>query len=230
MGRGTRFAGAWKFRETSCAWPAFLPSRWTSNNGNTPAAGVLAAGLVIEADQYRTADEAKRALSQLKRSYGKDAGTARVNGHDAYFGTDGGKYALLAFTDGEEMGLMGAKQLDPGLISAKEGLCFDTSENVGTVTIAAPTYLRYEIEVLGRAAHSGIAPEKGLNAISLAAEIVRGVERGTYLIIPGFISKVYARIKSLVPGLFFAIIDSDVAKARRQRLEAGGREPAEEPE
>jgi len=84
----------------------------------------------------------------------------------------------FVFTDGEEMGLMGAKKLDYSLLTAGEGLCFDTSEDVGNITIAAPTYIRYEIEVLGRAAHSGIEPEKGLNAVKLMAEIVRKLPTG----------------------------------------------------
>lgn len=68
-----------------------------------------------------------------------------------------------------------------------------------------------------------IAPE------AVAAEIVRGVERGRYFIIPGAISKVYFRLKGLLPGLFFAITDGDVAKARSERLK-GLAGPADERE
>jgi tripeptide aminopeptidase len=84
----------------------------------------------------------------------------------------------FVFTDGEEMGLVGAKRLVPGLVTAREGLCFDTSGRPGSVYIAAPTYDRYEIEVFGRAAHSGIEPEKGLNAIRIMAEIVGRIPGG----------------------------------------------------
>jgi 3-dehydrosphinganine reductase len=53
---------------------------------------------------------------------------------------------------------------------------------------------------------------------AVAAEIVRAVETGKYYVIPGALGKVYFRLKGLLPGLFFAITDGDVAKARKQRL------------
>jgi 3-dehydrosphinganine reductase len=67
-----------------------------------------------------------------------------------------------------------------------------------------------------------IAPEV------VAEEIVRGVERNRYYVIPGLVSKVYFRLKSLLPGLFFAVTDGDVAKARKQRLGQTAEEPAAE--
>lgn len=51
----------------------------------------------------------------------------------------------------------------------------------------------------------------------VADEIVRGVEKGRYYVIPGILGKVYFRLKGLLPGLFFLITDGDVAKARAQR-------------
>lgn len=51
----------------------------------------------------------------------------------------------------------------------------------------------------------------------IARAIVRAVERGTYLVVPGLLSKVYFRLKGLIPELAFAIVDSDVRKARRER-------------
>ncbi len=55
-------------------------------------------------------------------------------------------------------------------------------------------------------------------APSVVAEaIVAGVERGRYLIIPGFISRFYRLLKGNALWLFFAITDSDVAAARKER-------------
>ncbi len=54
-----------------------------------------------------------------------------------------------------------------------------------------------------------IAPEK------VGEAIVRGVERGNYLIIPDALSATYYRLKGAVPELFYAITDGDVTKARR---------------
>ncbi len=58
---------------------------------------------------------------------------------------------------------------------------------------------------------------KPIPAEKVAAAIVRGVERGTYLIIPDALSAFYFRLKGLLPELFFAIVDGDVAKARKAR-------------
>lgn len=57
-----------------------------------------------------------------------------------------------------------------------------------------------------------IAPEM------VATEIVRTVESGRYLVVIGGMSKAYFRLKGLVPELFFTIMDSDVGRARRQRM------------
>jgi 3-dehydrosphinganine reductase len=71
---------------------------------------------------------------------------------------------------------------------------------------------------------------KAIQPEAVAAEIVRAVETGRYFVIPGFISKLYFRLKGILPGLFFAITDGDVAKARKERLAGASVEPAAEHE
>ena len=57
--------------------------------------------MVIVAEQFRNADAAKLAFQhQVKQSYTKDVETLKINGHDAYFGTDGKRFAAIGFTDG----------------------------------------------------------------------------------------------------------------------------------
>lgn len=51
----------------------------------------------------------------------------------------------------------------------------------------------------------------------VAEALVRGVERGTYLIVPGALSKFYRVLKANALWLFFLITDSDVKAARRAR-------------
>lgn len=69
-----------------------------------PKSGSDAESLVIVAEQFRTADEAKLALkSQVKQRYPKNAETISVNGHEAYFGSDGKRFAVIAFTSGTAM-------------------------------------------------------------------------------------------------------------------------------
>jgi len=69
-----------------------------------PGATSKTASLVIAAEQFRDATSAKNALgSQVKTHYSRDASTVSVNGHSAYFGTDGRRFAVLSFTDGTVM-------------------------------------------------------------------------------------------------------------------------------
>lgn len=59
---------------------------------------------VIVAEQDKTSTGAKAALKrQVQQAYPEDSDTLKVNGHDAYFGTDGRRYAILGFTDGSVM-------------------------------------------------------------------------------------------------------------------------------
>jgi 3-dehydrosphinganine reductase len=58
---------------------------------------------------------------------------------------------------------------------------------------------------------------KPIPAEKVAAAIVRGVDRGKYLIIPDALSAFYFRLKGLLPELFFMIVDGDVKKARKAK-------------
>lgn len=75
----------------------------------------------------------------------------------------------FVITTCEEIGLIGAKALDPSLIKAKEGYALDSS-GFARVIIAAPAANRLSIIVKGIAAHAGLHPEWGVNAIALAAQ------------------------------------------------------------
>ncbi|MHB8788864.1 MAG: M20/M25/M40 family metallo-hydrolase [Desulfobulbaceae bacterium] len=75
----------------------------------------------------------------------------------------------IILTTCEEIGLLGAKNLDPALIRARIGYALD-STGFGTVITGAPAANRLEITVRGVAAHAGLHPEWGVNAISLAAQ------------------------------------------------------------
>ncbi|MBI4312670.1 MAG: M20/M25/M40 family metallo-hydrolase [Chloroflexi bacterium] len=84
----------------------------------------------------------------------------------------------VVFTRGEEIGLVGAKNLDFSLIKAKRGVVFDGNGPPSKITIASPTYTGFDVEVKGRAAHAGAEPEKGISAIRIAAEIISGLPQG----------------------------------------------------
>lgn len=84
----------------------------------------------------------------------------------------------ILFTSAEEKGLCGARNMDVSALRSRWGLVTDVSGPVGKIVIAAPSHDVYELHVTGRAAHAGIEPEKGLNAIRVASEIISSVPDG----------------------------------------------------
>jgi tripeptide aminopeptidase len=83
----------------------------------------------------------------------------------------------IVFTICEELGLLGARHLDLDRVRARRGLVFD-SDAVGMVFTRAPGSNHIEIVVRGRAAHAGMAPEEGVNAIQVAADAVGRMRLG----------------------------------------------------
>jgi tripeptide aminopeptidase len=83
----------------------------------------------------------------------------------------------LVLTVCEEIGLLGAKNLDYSLISATYGYALDATDTEGIIT-RAPSANRLEFKVHGKDAHAGAAPEKGINAILLASKAIAGLELG----------------------------------------------------
>jgi len=59
---------------------------------------------------------------------------------------------------------------------------------------------------------------KPVPAEKVADAIVRAVDRNKYLVIPDALSAFYFRLKGLLPEVFYAIVDGDVKKARRERV------------
>jgi tripeptide aminopeptidase len=83
----------------------------------------------------------------------------------------------VVFTICEEVGLQGAKHLDLGPVRARRGLVFD-SDAVGFAFTRAPGAKLIEVVVHGRAAHAGMAPERGISAIRVAAEAIAAMRLG----------------------------------------------------
>ncbi|WP_430785404.1 M20/M25/M40 family metallo-hydrolase [Virgibacillus flavescens] len=81
-------------------------------------------------------------------------------------------------TAGEESGLVGAKALDPSLIKAKYGYAIDSNGEVGDIIVAAPTQAKIFTVMRGKTAHAGVAPEKGISAITLAARAISRMPLG----------------------------------------------------
>jgi tripeptide aminopeptidase len=83
----------------------------------------------------------------------------------------------LLFTTCEEIGLLGAKNFDPGLLLATMGYALD-STGIDQVIIGAPAANHLAITISGRAAHAGLNPEQGINAIQLAARALANMDLG----------------------------------------------------
>jgi tripeptide aminopeptidase len=83
----------------------------------------------------------------------------------------------IVLTVCEEIGLLGAKHLDLSLINAEYGYALDATDTEGIVT-RAPSANRLEFKIHGKDAHAGAAPEKGINAISLASKAIAKLEIG----------------------------------------------------
>jgi len=77
----------------------------------------------------------------------------------------------LVLTVSEEIGLQGARYLDYSLLKSTFGYALDTTDTDVIVT-RAPALNRIEIQMHGRDAHAGVAPEAGINAIHLAAKAI----------------------------------------------------------
>ncbi|WHX39223.1 tripeptidase T [Mesobacillus sp. AQ2] len=81
-------------------------------------------------------------------------------------------------TVGEESGLVGAKALDSSLVKAKYGYALDSDGKVGNIIVAAPTQAKVSAVIHGKTAHAGVAPEKGVSAITIAAKAVARMPLG----------------------------------------------------
>src|ERR687896_871695 len=84
----------------------------------------------------------------------------------------------LLFTTCEELALAGAKAFERGRLRAEFGYVFDHASPVGEIVTASPTYYRVDADFRGQAAHAGIRPENGRNAIAAAARALAAMRIG----------------------------------------------------
>ena len=84
----------------------------------------------------------------------------------------------LLFTVGEEVALSGAKEFEVGRLRSALGVTFDSAMALGGIVVASPTYYRLTAEFHGVAAHAGLRPERGRNAIVAAANAIAAMSLG----------------------------------------------------
>ena len=84
----------------------------------------------------------------------------------------------VVFSRAEEGGLNGAHNLDFSLVAATRGVVFDGEGQVNRLTVAAPSQNVVKAEIVGRASHAGVEPEKGLSALVVAGHILTRLPLG----------------------------------------------------
>lgn len=93
---------------------------------------------------------------------------------------DGKPHATVrvVLTVQEEVGLIGAKQLDPKYLDCDLCLVIDGDGPIGQSVIGAPFHHTFAATFTGVASHAGVAPEKGVSAIKMAAAAVDAMQLG----------------------------------------------------
>ena len=78
----------------------------------------------------------------------------------------------LVFTPKEEIGLLGATELDVSQLRARVGFVYDQAAPIGEVVVGAPSAQELVLRFHGRASHAGMYPEEGRSAIVAAARAI----------------------------------------------------------
>src|SRR6266480_3386971 len=77
----------------------------------------------------------------------------------------------------EEVGLLGAKNVDVSKLKCKYGIVFD-SDDPGFLFTKGPSSNELEFKIYGLESHAGVAPEDGISAIKIAAEAISAMRLG----------------------------------------------------
>lgn len=83
----------------------------------------------------------------------------------------------IAISRQEEVGLLGVKQLDFERLTARRGFLLD-NDTLDTIITGGPSYFAIDVTVTGKAAHAGMEPEKGINAIQAASRAIAALTLG----------------------------------------------------
>jgi len=83
----------------------------------------------------------------------------------------------IIFDVAEEVGLLGAREIDFGSLKAKCAFVLD-NEELNAIVVRSPYANRMTFEVAGVAAHAGMAPERGISAIEVASKAIAAMRLG----------------------------------------------------
>lgn len=85
---------------------------------------------------------------------------------------------VLLLSCAEEIGLKGAEALKIQDLNLDFGFVLDTGPPVGTYVTRTATHDKLDITITGKPAHAGKDPEKGINAIQVAADAISKMRIG----------------------------------------------------
>ena len=78
----------------------------------------------------------------------------------------------------EEDAVSGSRHLDYSKIKSNMALVFDISGRIGKIVNQAPSKCKITYRIHGKSAHAGNEPEKGINAIKIAADMIMQLPDG----------------------------------------------------
>lgn len=108
----------------------------------------------------------------------------------------------IVLTASEESGSYGALALDYAQLHAKEGYILDFAAPIGSIILASPFYDRFDIQIIGKAAHAS-RPHEGVNALKIFHDALKHIPVGKVskksFINIGFIEG--GNVRNTVPGL-----------------------------
>ncbi len=85
---------------------------------------------------------------------------------------------LIIFTIAEEIGLLGANSFEIEKYNVSYGIILDCSGSPGKVIVKAPSIAQGKLKITGKAAHAGIEPQKGINALVVASKAISALQLG----------------------------------------------------
>lgn len=83
----------------------------------------------------------------------------------------------VLMTIAEEGGVNGSRCMDKSKLNADVGYALDSEGAPGEIIVGAPGQYKYSIKVIGKTAHGGMEPEKGINSVMVAAKALAEVKR-----------------------------------------------------
>lgn len=82
----------------------------------------------------------------------------------------------LLFTVAEEVGILGAFNVDTDIVKGKIAYVLDGGGGPGTALIGGPDFYDIVGKIIGKAAHAGVAPEQGISSIQVMSEAISNMK------------------------------------------------------